>query len=116
MGDDIMNTRKSFYDVKSFYKKNAVLKAGFEGMRYQVKGIDGEEEGQKKLCATVWPEPFSFEKTPEDYKKQKEFSFDESGLDEAYEWVCQCFENDKDYWAHAKETPLQMAREMGIIE
>ena len=75
-----MNERNSFYDINSFYNKKAKLKASFKGMRYQVEQIDDEESG-KVLRVTIWPEPFSSEKTPEEYKEVYEFSYDEEGLD-----------------------------------
>ena len=39
------------------------------------------------LGVWVWPEPFSFEKTPEEQKKYKEFEFSEEGLNEAINWL-----------------------------
>ncbi|MBD5460351.1 MAG: hypothetical protein HDR26_05335, partial [Lachnospiraceae bacterium] len=44
------------------------------------------EEG-KKLKATVWPEPFCFQVTPEEKKTGKEFPFSEEGVEEAVEWM-----------------------------
>ena len=32
-----MNSRKSLYDKQEFYRKGAILKASFQGMRYQVE-------------------------------------------------------------------------------
>lgn len=59
-----MNTRKSLYDIKSFYDKKAVLKASFGGMRYQAEQVAAD--GEKHLRLSVWPEPFCFEKTAEE--------------------------------------------------
>ena len=39
-----MNSRSSFYDIKSFYNKNARLKASYKGMRYQVEQAVAEQE------------------------------------------------------------------------
>ena len=52
-----MNSRKSFYDIKSFYNKKAKLKASYKGMRYQIEQEDNGEDG-KKLRVYIWPEPF----------------------------------------------------------
>jgi hypothetical protein len=99
-----MNTRKSLYDVKSFYDKKAILKASFQGMRYQVERVEKEGE-EPVLRATVWPEPFSFEKTPEEEKIYKEFPDEEEGLDEAYEWLCHMFQEENAKWTTAQNTP-----------
>lgn len=99
-----MNTRKSLYDVKSFYSKKAVLKASFEGMRYQVE--QAEEDGEKYLRATIWPEPFCFEKTAEEKKQFQQFTYSEEGLDEVYQWLCDKYEEEMERWEHARDFPL----------
>ena len=109
-----MNKRNSFYDIKSFYNKKAKLKASFKGMRYQVEQA-GDEESGKKLRATIWLEPFSFEKTPDDYKEVYEFSYDEEGLDKAYEKVCSRYDEDVCKWTYAKDNPIDMAKKMGVM-
>jgi hypothetical protein len=99
-----MNTRKSLYDIKSFYDKKAVLKAGYGGMRYQIEqAADGEEIC---LVVTIWPEPFCFERTAEDKKKRKQFGYSEQGLDEAYQWLCDIYEEERVHWEHARDFPL----------
>lgn len=100
-----MNSRKSLYDIKSFYNKKAVLKASFQGMRYQVEQVASEEE--KKLRVTVWPEPFCFEKTPKKQKEVEEFDYSEEGLDTLYEWLCQKYETEKTRWEYARDNPYE---------
>jgi len=99
-----MNARKSLYDIKSFYNKKAVLKASYEGMRYQIEQAGEGEE--RYLLVTVWPEPFCFEKTAEDRKQKNQFTYSEQGLDEAYEWLCSIYEEDRAHWEHARDFPL----------
>ena len=41
------------------------------GMRYRLEGVSGGD-GEKKLCCTVWPEPFSFGRTPQEKKQSAE--------------------------------------------
>lgn len=100
-----MNTRKSLYDVSSFYKKWAVLKASYEGMRYQVERFGSDEESC--LRASVWPEPFCYEKTPKEKIEVKEFPYSEEGLDEVYEWLCGEYEEQQERWEHARDFPLE---------
>lgn len=102
-----MNGRKTFYDIASFYKNKAVLAASYCGMRYQVMQTELEEE--KVLSAAVWPEPFCFEKTPEEKKTEKQFAFTEDGLDEAYEWICSQYETRKQEWESAGSVPVMEA-------
>lgn len=112
-----MNSRNSFYDIKSFYNRNASLKASYKGMRYQVEQAAGQKDGSsgKKLKAYVWPEPFCFEKTPDQYKQAMEFEYSEEGLDAAYKWICTCYMDSRGKWEHAMKFPLDSAKEMGLL-
>ncbi len=100
-----MNTRKSLYDVKSFYNKKAVLKASYQGMRYQVEQYRESEAAEPVLRATVWPEPFSFEKTSPEKKSVRDFPYEEQGLDLVYRWLCESFEERQDEWQEARDDP-----------
>ncbi|WP_455056449.1 hypothetical protein [Jutongia sp.] len=104
-----MNTRKSLYDIKSFYNKKAVLKASFQGMRYQLEQYKNpeNEDAEPVLRATIWPEPFSFEKTDPDKKTIRDFVYTEEGLDEAYDWLCQIYEERSEEWIEARDNPYK---------
>ncbi len=120
-----MNDRKSIYDVASFYKKKAVHKASYRGMRYQIRMVERpvdnekndpasheneentEVEMVKKLEAYIWPEPFCFEKTPDDKKITMDFDFSEDGLDKVYEWICENYDKDEEKWEHIMNNPFE---------
>jgi len=82
-----MNSRKSLYDKQEFYPKGAILKASFQGMRYQVEKWQKDNE-EECFRAAIWPEPFCFEKTPEENKTYAYFPYTEEGLDDVYDWLC----------------------------
>ena len=90
-----MNTRKSLYDIKSFYNKKAVLKASFQGMRYQLEQYrDPEnEEAEPVLRTTIWPEPFCFSKTAPEKKIHKEFPLTPEGKEEAVVWLNETYQS-----------------------
>lgn len=100
-----MNSRQSLYDVASFYDKRAKLKASFGGMRYQVEQAECGEE--KKLRATVWPEPFCYERTAEEKREVKLFDYTEEGLDDVYRWLCDKYEEERPRWEHARDFPFE---------
>lgn len=108
-----MNTRQSFYDVKSFYNKKAKLKASFKGMRYQVEQFIDDENNQK-LRACVY-QSHSVMKTPDKFKTTKDFEYSEQGLDLVYEWICTCYDSDISRWEHAMNFPLESAKQMEIL-
>lgn len=91
-----MNSRQSLYDKQEFYDKGAVLKASFQGMRYQVERWQQDEE--TVFRATVWPEPFCFEKTAEEQKEYHTFPYTEEGLEAVYDWLCKQSDDERDRW------------------
>ena len=95
---------KFLYDIKSFYDNGAVLKASFQGMRYQVERVVADEE--KHLKATIWPEPFCFEKTADEKKESKEFAYSDEGLLALHQWLCDSYDTKKEKWEHARDFPL----------
>lgn len=72
-----------------------------QGMRYRLEGVAGEDG--KKLKATVWPEPFSFFKTPEEQKQSAVFDFSEDGVTDAVAWMNDRLMEDPEKWRHAAE-------------
>ncbi|MCR5201737.1 MAG: hypothetical protein K6D02_01400 [Lachnospiraceae bacterium] len=87
-----MNSRKSLYDVGSFYNKGGVNKASFKGMRYVVEKVEDN------LVASCYPDKFCIEKTPEEDIIKKEFPATEEGLDEVYDFLVKTYEDDKEKW------------------
>ena len=99
----------------SFYKKSPYL--GSDGpLRYRIEKAevevpaddsgnedassgntsapaDNADAGSKKsatktvLKVTIWPGPFSYDKTPEEKMSSKNFEFSEEALDEICEWL-----------------------------
>lgn len=61
------------------------------GLRYRVeKSVEDSEEVEKKeprLKVTLWPEPFNFDKTPDDKKEVRFFPFSEEGLLSATDYI-----------------------------
>ncbi|MDO5589941.1 MAG: GNAT family acetyltransferase [Lachnospiraceae bacterium] len=63
------------------FLKKEVYTGSHHGMRYLLKSEDD------KLKACAYPEPFCFEKTPEEEKVWNEFEFSADGLSEAFVWL-----------------------------
>ncbi len=104
-----MNSRKSLYDIAEFYRKKAILNASYEGMRYRVQRKTWTEDEQECNClvATIWPEPFCYEKTPEEKREAREFPYEEESLDLIYDWLCQRYVQDQERWEHARDNPME---------
>ncbi|MBR1930765.1 MAG: hypothetical protein IJ833_04725 [Lachnospiraceae bacterium] len=82
------------------YLKKSEYTGSHQGMRYRLESAS-DEEGNKKLKVTVWPEPFNFFKTPEESKSSVFFEFDEDGVVDAVAWMNDRLFEDKDRWSRA---------------
>ena len=82
------------------YLKKTEFTGCHQGMRYRLEGVT-DEEGEKKLRVTVWPEPFNFFTTPEEQKMSACFSFDEDGVVDAVAWMNDRLFEDKEKWENA---------------
>lgn len=75
-------------------------KAGFtgshRGMRFFIKSL---EEG--RITAFIYPEPYSFDMTPDSKKESKDFEYTTNGIDECVAWLNRMYEEKKDKWESA---------------
>lgn len=74
-------------DLFSFaFIKKSPFYGSYKGMRYRV----GKEEEQLEAC--VYPEPYSYENTPEEEKQKEVFAFSPEGYEQAKDWLVKQFE------------------------
>ena len=69
------------------------------GMRYRMARTG--EKPDFTLTAWVWPEPLSFEATPEERKICAQFPFTEEGHGQAVHWIQEQYETGKEEWDRA---------------
>lgn len=76
--------RKDNFHVLNYIKKEEYL-GSMEGMRYM---LQKSEDGDTSLLeAIIWPQPYSYGKTPADKKRRQTFAFSETGLESAVDWL-----------------------------
>ncbi len=90
-----MLDEKSFYSL-SFYSYGGILTGDHKGMRYRLARTGTKPDWF--LTAWVWPEPFSFEATPEEKKTTEQFPFSQEGHKQAVEWIRMQYESRKEEW------------------
>ena len=73
----------------------------YQGMRYRLEGVNGEDG--KQLKVTVWPEPFNFFTTSEEEKESSLFDFDEDGIVDAVAWMNNCLFEGHDKYQNASD-------------
>lgn len=88
-----MIKKEEFVPV-DYFKKEAYT-GSLKGMRYHV--IKKEDS----LSATVWPEPYSFEATPDTQKTTADFPFSQEGIEEVVAWLNQQYESHNSIWNSA---------------
>ena len=83
------------------YLKKTEFTGCHQGMRYRLEKVEQEE--QKFLKTTIWPEPFNFFTTSDEEKESAEFLFAEDGVTDAVAWMNDRLFEEKDRWEHAGE-------------
>lgn len=82
-----IDLRDPLYRINLNYLKKEAYSGSGDGLRFMLKkGSAADGEGDV-LELWLWPEPLSFEKTAEDKRSKKEFSFDQEGLDAAVDML-----------------------------
>ena len=69
----------------NYYKKEPFY-GSYQGMRYRVT------KSEDILLATVWPEPYNYDSTPDEKKHSAEFEFTQEGVIQAYQWLDEQYE------------------------
>lgn len=84
-----MIERKSLLAL-NFYKSSPFT--GSDGnLRYRIEkvelAIEGSEDTETKLQATVWPGPFAFAHTADEKKTTYVAAFSEDGMQDITDWI-----------------------------
>lgn len=70
------------------------------GMRFTFHKAD------EQLKATIYPEPFCMDATPDDKKESKDFELSQEGLEAAVDWLNEQYNARKAYWESAYENRM----------
>lgn len=80
----------------AFFKKEPYTGSS-QGMRYRIARVE-EKEGEKEVSwleAVVYPEPYCYELTAEEWKTKKRFPFQEESLEEIRSWLNEMIEKKR---------------------
>ena len=90
-------------DGKLIHKslKKMPYSGSYHGMRYYLTVEDDV------LKTYVYPEPFCFEKTPEEQKIFKEIPYDDTAADAAVEWLEVLYEECRSEWEEAERNQFR---------
>ncbi|MDD3222425.1 MAG: hypothetical protein EOM34_05200 [Clostridia bacterium] len=86
----------------SFLKKEPFT-GSYLGMRYRIEKTEvpvAEDSEEKKtiLEVCIWPQPFCYDKTPEENKTRNQFEFTPEGLSSSVDWLNLMYSEKKEGW------------------
>lgn len=84
--------------------KKEPFSGSHNGMRYYFK----INESKETFTSTVYPEPWSFEKTPDKDKESAAFPMSDEGMDSAIEWLYQMYEKKKETWRVSSKNAMHI--------
>ncbi len=79
------------------------------GMRYFLQA----DESKENFFAYVYPEPWSFENTPEEERISASFPITEEGMDAAVAWLFEMYESRKAKWQEAEKNCMHIVLNKG---
>ena len=84
--------------------KKEPFSGSHDGMRYFFRC----DESKETFSVFVYPEPWSFDRTPDDEKQCSSFPMTDAGMDEAISWLFSIYESQKDRWQNAKKNCMHV--------
>lgn len=76
-------------------------------MRYYFCADDTKEN----FLVFVYPEPWSFEKTPDEQKTQNTFPMTEDGMDAAISWLLEQYDARRGFWNSVSKNTMHLVNQ-----
>lgn len=104
MGEQAIRDEDTF--GLNYYEYGQAFYGSYRGMRYRVTRepmevvfmLPAEKKAEGSLVATVWPEPFAYDKTAEDKKVSCDFPFTAEGKLAMTAWLNEQYNSRIDEW------------------
>ena len=96
---------KDSYGI-TWYEHGQPYYGSHRGMRFRIARdpmddvslTPADKKGDARFQIIIWPEPYSFDATPDEDKQQAEFPFDEVGKEEMIKWLNEQYREQFDRW------------------
>lgn len=82
--------------------KKEPFSGSHNGMRYFLRA----DESKETFSVFIYPEPWSFEQTPEEEKQSASFPLSDTGMDSAIAWLFEKYEARKEQWQTAGQNRM----------
>ena len=67
------------------------------------------DDTKENFLVFVYPEPWSFEKTPDEQKTQNTFPMTEDGMDAAISWLLEQYDARRDFWNSVSKNTMHLS-------
>ncbi len=84
--------------------KKEPFSGSHDGMRYFFRC----DESKETFTVFVYPEPWSFEHTPDENKQSSSFPMTDEGMDNAISWLFSMYDAQKETWHNAKKNCMHI--------
>lgn len=84
--------------------KKEPFSGSHNGMRYFFRS----DESKETFSVFIYPEPWSFESTPEEDKQSASFPMTDEGMDNAIAWLFEMYESQKEKWRNAEKNCMHI--------
>lgn len=90
---------------KKLIPVGGLKKEPFSGSHHGMRYLFRTDESKETFSVFVYPEPWSFEKTPPEQIHSASFSMTQDGMDQAIAWLFSQYDAQKEVWNYrAKES------------
>lgn len=93
---------------KKLIPVNGLKKEPFSGCHMGMRYFFNANEDKETFTTTVYPEPWSFEKTPDKDKESNCFPLSEEGMDGAIEWLHQMYKEKQELWQDSLQNSMHI--------
>ncbi len=93
---------------KKLIPVGGLKKEPFSGCHHGMRYFFRSDESKETFSVFVYPEPWSFEATPEEEKSTQSFSMSEEGMDAAIAWLFKMYEEENAKWKAAEKDCMHL--------
>lgn len=93
---------------KKLIPVGGLKKEPFSGSHHGMRYFFQCDENKKTFTVYVYPEPWSFEKTPNENKQSASFPMSNEGMDDAIEWLWEIYDIRKKEWNTASKNRMNI--------
>ncbi|MEE1087094.1 MAG: hypothetical protein U0L05_08050 [Schaedlerella sp.] len=93
---------------KTLVPVGGLKKEPFSGEHHGMRYFFCADDDKTSFSVYIYPDPWSFEKTPDKEKESSSFPMTEEGMEQAIEWLFQMYKNQLDKWHTAHENRMHM--------